>query len=365
MPYPITMTGRRIWYAPWRRRPSLTVMHADTVPLNGKGISALLEKAYSMHDQKEATGFTIGEGFSTPAGSAWQPGDTVAATEGPFATDGSTPDMSDVETDGALLERLGTDAESWTVAFMDVACFANPLGKALRGFPHDDRETLADIMRGWFANAIEAGRSAGYAAARELDPGTIHAFAHTTAAPAGEADPFPAALRFRKLPVTIEAVRFLKVEGTGQIIFGVYPAPEWLIDACGGPEGQPGSIWASMGTLLIGTLEGSHLASPGDWIIRGVKGEVYPCKPDIFAETYEAEEPATIGPITLDIGAKQVFWDGEGFICDQDLPQWVLDLTALEVAGETESGPHLVVEIDGVRTLLRPGTIVTRDMFPG
>lgn len=39
--------------------------------------------------------------------------------------------------------------------------------------------------------------------------------------------------------------------------------------------------------LSIATLEGAHWVSPGDWIIRGVKGEFYPCKPDIFAATYE------------------------------------------------------------------------------
>jgi hypothetical protein len=43
--------------------------------------------------------------------------------------------------------------------------------------------------------------------------------------------------------------------------------------------------------LTIRTLEGDHLASAGDWIIRGVKGEFYPCKPDIFAATYETAEP--------------------------------------------------------------------------
>lgn len=41
--------------------------------------------------------------------------------------------------------------------------------------------------------------------------------------------------------------------------------------------------------LLIQTLEGDMLADPGDWIIRGVKGEFYPCKPDIFEATYEPE----------------------------------------------------------------------------
>lgn len=42
--------------------------------------------------------------------------------------------------------------------------------------------------------------------------------------------------------------------------------------------------------LLIQTLEGEMMARPGDWIIKGIKGEFYPCKPDIFAETYEMVE---------------------------------------------------------------------------
>ncbi len=43
--------------------------------------------------------------------------------------------------------------------------------------------------------------------------------------------------------------------------------------------------------LAIVTLEGTMQAEPGDWIITGVKGEVYPCKPDIFEATYEPAEP--------------------------------------------------------------------------
>ena len=41
-------------------------------------------------------------------------------------------------------------------------------------------------------------------------------------------------------------------------------------------------------SLIIPTLEGDHEARPGDWIIMGIKGEIYPCKPDIFEQTYEA-----------------------------------------------------------------------------
>lgn len=52
---------------------------------------------------------------------------------------------------------------------------------------------------------------------------------------------------------------------------------------------EKGCQWSDDGpTLSIDTLEGSMTAHPGDWIIRGVQGEFYPCKPDIFEETYEA-----------------------------------------------------------------------------
>lgn len=44
------------------------------------------------------------------------------------------------------------------------------------------------------------------------------------------------------------------------------------------------------GNLIIETFEGNHTALPGDFIIRGVKGEYYPCKPDVFEETYEVVE---------------------------------------------------------------------------
>ena len=44
-------------------------------------------------------------------------------------------------------------------------------------------------------------------------------------------------------------------------------------------------------SMIIPTLEGDHRADPGDWIIRGIKGEFYPCKPDIFDATYEAVKP--------------------------------------------------------------------------
>ncbi|KUP22405.1 hypothetical protein AWJ19_27695 [Paenibacillus sp. DMB5] len=76
-------------------------------------------------------------------------------------------------------------------------------------------------------------------------------------------------MKYRKKPVVIEA--WQNADDTGW--------PDWLDDADAGRE--PG------GVILINTLEGVMRADLGDWIIRGIKGEVYPCKPDIFEATYE------------------------------------------------------------------------------
>lgn len=81
--------------------------------------------------------------------------------------------------------------------------------------------------------------------------------------------------KFRKKPVVIEAVRYRAGEQPG----------EFAADVIAGNIRYPED-----GTMLIKTLEGEMCAQPGDWIIRGVKGELYPCKPDIFAATYEPAE---------------------------------------------------------------------------
>lgn len=84
-------------------------------------------------------------------------------------------------------------------------------------------------------------------------------------------------MKFRKKPVVIEAMQFNgKWSGDGLVIL------DWM---------QRGGEWcADSAELKIHTLEGVMTASNGDWIIKGVAGEFYPCKPDIFAATYEAAE---------------------------------------------------------------------------
>lgn len=93
--------------------------------------------------------------------------------------------------------------------------------------------------------------------------------------------------RFRKKPVVIDAVQLTwanwsevcEFAGVGVLSDGRPEGTYKDLDGDALPDGGPG--------LLIPTLEGLHLAKPGDWIIRGVKGELYPCKPDIFEATYE------------------------------------------------------------------------------
>lgn len=107
-------------------------------------------------------------------------------------------------------------------------------------------------------------------------------------------DPAEIPLSWTKRPVSIEAVRFDGIENvddTGEPMFngGFEIPPQWLIDGLAkGPE-EPGAVFgfSDGDDLLIKTLEGTMTAQPGDWIIRGVQGELYPCKPAIFEATYE------------------------------------------------------------------------------
>lgn len=77
-------------------------------------------------------------------------------------------------------------------------------------------------------------------------------------------------MKFKKKPVVIEAFCWMKDE-----------VPAWWTEAKGI------QIEVATGCAFIPTLEGIHKANPGDWIIKGIKGELYPCKPDIFEATYE------------------------------------------------------------------------------
>jgi len=91
---------------------------------------------------------------------------------------------------------------------------------------------------------------------------------------------------YRKKPVVIEAIQYdgLNKEKIERFVGSSLKSE---INDC---AWKAGANVAPIRTLIIPTLEGDHKASPGDFIIRGVNGEFYPCKPDIFEKTYEAVE---------------------------------------------------------------------------
>jgi hypothetical protein len=112
-----------------------------------------------------------------------------------------------------------------------------------------------------------------------------------------------AEMKYRKKPVVIEATQWFKngghpCDGTERIVGGIYDG-----SLCEGkvvryyrnPFVDSQSRCKHCENIMhvhgwIDTLEGGHIVCPGDWIITGVSGENYPCKPDIFDMTYEAAE---------------------------------------------------------------------------
>ena len=84
-------------------------------------------------------------------------------------------------------------------------------------------------------------------------------------------------MKFRKKPVIIDAWEVKEVSlADTKLLHVMHGLPLWHVGRINGKTG-----------IIIPTLEGDHLAEKGDWILKGVAGEYYPCKPDIFKATYE------------------------------------------------------------------------------
>lgn len=81
---------------------------------------------------------------------------------------------------------------------------------------------------------------------------------------------------YRRKPVEFEAWQI------GSYIEKGIPQPQWLTNAIG-----EGRVEVNGAGYVIHTLEGAHTADPKDWIVRGIKGEMWPVKPEIFDATYE------------------------------------------------------------------------------
>lgn len=95
-------------------------------------------------------------------------------------------------------------------------------------------------------------------------------------------------MKFKKRPLVVEAFQMTPERRASNADW-----PEWMNKAWQLDRNETGSLhptieYSGDGTLSITTLEGEHLVSWGDWIIQGIAGELYSCKPDIFAATHEA-----------------------------------------------------------------------------
>ncbi|MET3657844.1 hypothetical protein [Sporosarcina psychrophila] len=98
--------------------------------------------------------------------------------------------------------------------------------------------------------------------------------------------------RYRKKPVVIEAVQY---NGT----------VETIVDFAGFDNTD---MDPNESRIYIKTLEGNMLVSHGDWVIKGIKGEFYPCKPDIFEATYDAAT-SNMGDLTVNVNFESLGTD--------------------------------------------------------
>lgn len=92
-------------------------------------------------------------------------------------------------------------------------------------------------------------------------------------------------VKYRKIPVVIEAAQWFSMGDHASVIHhnDCFPSEKDNdCDLCGVPYGYHGIV-----PTLEDGIKAGHVVCPGDWIITGVKGEHYACKPDIFKLTYE------------------------------------------------------------------------------
>ena len=94
---------------------------------------------------------------------------------------------------------------------------------------------------------------------------------------------FAGVVTARKKPVEIEAIQCKEPNNIDDIM-------RFCPDAKQSDGGESGLVW-----VIIPTLEGDHQAKYEDWIIKGVQGEFYPCKPDIFDQTYNVVGANKVG----------------------------------------------------------------------
>jgi len=158
-------------------------------------------------------------------------------------------------------------------------------------------------------------------------------------------------MQYRKIPIVIDAVQFMGFDmgSSGKVKFS--ERPRWLMEKLG----KEIIFFDKPNTLTIKTLGGYHTASVGDYLIQGIAGEVYPCKPGIFEKTYDKSYwkmkimlLRNITPIMKkgDILRANIWWDHK----DSSIPLFYVDASGksipLSAAVKIECGTckHLLVK---------------------
>lgn len=146
-------------------------------------------------------------------------------------------------------------------------------------------------------------------------------------------------MKYRKKPVVIEAIQFTKEMEDSKF--------KELINFIGG-ENIAGASGSPMDKIIIKTLEGDMTASDGDYIIKGVNGEFYPCKPDVFDKTYdEADTLSTMNfgdaiEVLKQGGAiRRSGWNGKGLFVIKQVPAHITE----EIIPKMQSLPQSAKDI--------------------
>ena len=154
--------------------------------------------------------------------------------------------------------------------------------------------------------------------------------------------PLPAPSKFRKLPVVIDAVQYTEAVRDAYVLDGItLPAGVSIVAS----QSHPPTRKVFGAEARINTLEGCMEVSLDDWIITGVKGEHYPCKPDIFAATYEPALTALAAQQPTPAARRQSQPTGNGVSDDTAAIQAMQGLQATPAAIPEPSAIHQIREI--------------------
>jgi hypothetical protein len=96
--------------------------------------------------------------------------------------------------------------------------------------------------------------------------------------------------KYRKRPLKVEAIKIVGVSGDHEdceIAIEGDSRALWFQQALEKGVGEVGGLWVFHNRLCVGTLEGTMRADVGDFLVRGIAGEIYPVKPEVFEQTYE------------------------------------------------------------------------------